>query len=448
MRIFPQIVTRAKIPKNVESVTSIAADKEVRPGDVGVTRDGVESVWRSVERLYRSGFHPSIQLCVRRRGEILIDRAIGYAKGGGPTDSPDAEKVLCTPETPFNVFSASKAVTAMLIHLLDQKHLLHLDDPVCEYIPEFGIHGKQWITIRHVLTHRSGIPNIPPDAMQLSLLESPHEIMQILCECELTWRPGRQLAYHAISGGFVLGEIVRRVTGEDIRTLLDDAIVKPLGFRWMNYGVAAEDVDLVAQNYFTGPIILPPLSIVLRRALGVDFDKAAELSNDPRFLAGIVPAGNLVSTANEMSRFYQLLLNGGELDGVRVFDPRTVRRATSEQSYLEFDLTLGVPVRYGMGFMLGGQWYSFFGPDTRYAFGHLGFINIVSWADPERQISASLMTSGKPFIYPELIHFLEIMRRIGRACPKEADMDWWTGVAGGGQSSTSDSKNTESAFSA
>src|SRR4029077_4444588 len=125
---------------------------------------------------------------------------------------------------------------------------------------------------------------------------------------------------------------------------------------------------------------LPPLSLVLRRALGVGFHEATAMGNDPRFLTAIVPSANVIATANDLSRFYQLLLDGGELDGVRIFDPRTIRRATSEQSYLEFDLTPGLPFRYGMGFMLGGDWFGVFGPDTRYAFGHLGFTNILSWA--------------------------------------------------------------------
>jgi CubicO group peptidase (beta-lactamase class C family) len=126
-----------------------------------------------------------------------------------------------------------------------------------------------------------------------------------------------------------------------------------------------------------------------------------------------------MATANELSRFYQLLLDGGVLDGVRIFEPRTVRRATSEQSYLEFDLTLGIPLRYGMGFVLGGKWFSFYGADTRYAFGHMGFTNIVAWADPERQLAVALLNSGKPLAYPEILWFFDIMRQIGRACPKE-----------------------------
>jgi CubicO group peptidase (beta-lactamase class C family) len=417
LSLLPSIMTRGTVPPSLERVTTRGFEAE--PASVGADPAGIERAWAAVERLYQSGIHPAIQVCLRRRGSVILDRAIGYARGGGPGEGPGAQKVPVTCDTPFNIFSAAKAVTAMVIHLLDQRHLIHLDDPVCEYIPEFGCHGKQWITIRHVLTHRSGIPNVPPHAIDLDLLAAPGDIIDMLCDTHPTWRPGRQVAYHAISGGFVLGEIVRRVTGDDIRTVLDREICKPFGFRWMNYGVAPEDVDLVARNYFTGPPVLPPISILLRRALGVDFRRAIDLSNDARFLTAIIPAGNVVANARELSRFYQLLLGGGELDGVRVFEPRTVRRATSEQSYLEFDLTLGLPLRYGMGFMLGGKWFSLYGLDTQYAFGHLGFTNIVGWADPERQIAGAMMMSGKPLLYPEMYYWFDVMRQINNACPRE-----------------------------
>jgi CubicO group peptidase (beta-lactamase class C family) len=417
LSLFPSIMTRASVPHDVEDVTTVG--EEIDPAEVGADRAGIESVWDAACNLYRSGIHPAIQICLRRRGCVILDRAIGYSHGAGPGDEPGAMKVRATPETPFNIFSAAKAVTAMVVHLLDQRHLIHLDDPICEYIPEFGIHGKQWITIRHVLTHRSGIPNFPPDAMDLDLLREPGQIVEMLCQARPVWRPGRRVAYHAISGGFVLGEIVRRVTGDDIRTVLDREVCRPLGLRWMNYGVKPEDVVRVARSYFTGPPVLPPISLLLRRALGVDFRRVIDLSNDPRFLTAIIPAGNVIASARELSKFYEMLLNGGELGDARIFEARTVRRATSEQSYLEFDLTLGLPIRYGMGFMLGGRWFSLYGPDTEHAFGHLGFTNIVSWADPERQLAGAVMTSGKPLLYPEIYYGFELMRRIGNACPKE-----------------------------
>jgi len=412
-------ITTSRVPLNLESVTSVRRAAEVQPRDVGVTVPAVARVWRAVERLYQTGIHPAMQLCVRRRGQVLIDRAIGHASGNGPDDPPHAKKVLVTADTPFTIFSAAKAVTAMVMHLLDQRHLIHIEDPVCEYIPEFGVRAKQWITIRHVLSHRAGIPNLPAELMNLDLLDNPKHILRVMCDAEPTSRPGRQLAYHAMTGGFILAEVVRRVTGKDIRTFLHEEICQPLGFRWMSYGVAQRDVKRVACNYFTGPPPVPPLSTILDRALGLPFRELVTLSNDPRFLTHVIPSGNIVATADELCRFYQLLLNGGELDGVRIFERRTIHRATSEQSYLEIDFTLGLPFRYSMGFMLGGKWVSLYGPDTQYAFGHVGFTNIVSWADPERQVAAALMTSGKPLLYPQIIYAIDILRQIAAACPKD-----------------------------
>ncbi|MGH7787849.1 MAG: serine hydrolase domain-containing protein, partial [Candidatus Binatia bacterium] len=412
------VITRCRVPADLDSVTSINRAAEVDAAALDVAPDAVDKIWGSVQRLYRSGIHPAIQLCVRRHGEVLIDRAIGHAAGNGPDDPPHGRTLPATYATPFNIYSASKAVTAMLIHLLDQRRLIHLADPVCEYIPEFGCQGKDVITIQHVLTHRAGIPNLPPEIMDLDSLENEDEIVRLLCNAVPTWRPGRRLAYHAITGGFVLGEIVRRVTGKSIRDFLRQEILQPLGFRWMSYGVAPRDVEQVAINHFTGPPLVPPISTMLARALGAPMDRVIALSNDPRFLTAVIPAGNIVSTANELSRFYQLLLNAGTLDGVTVFEPRTIRRAVQEHSYLEFDLTLVLPLRYAMGFMLGGQILSLYGPDTQAAFGHLGFTNIISWADPERQVAGALMTSGKPLVYPELYYLHDIMWQIGTACTK------------------------------
>ncbi|MGE5156036.1 MAG: serine hydrolase domain-containing protein, partial [Betaproteobacteria bacterium] len=281
-------------------MTSRRAAAEIDPREVGVKATAVEDVWRAVERVYRSGVHPAIQLCVRRHGAVLIDRAIGHASGNGPHDSPDARKVRATPDTPFTIFSAAKAVTAMVVHLLDQRNLIRLDDRVCEYIPEFGVHEKQWITIRHVLTHRAGMPNLPPEVMRLEQLRDPAGIVRILCEAEPTSRAGRQLAYHAISGGFILAEVVRRVTGKTIRGFLDQEIVRPLKFRWMGYGVRRRDVRKVAVNYFTGPPPLPPLSWLLERGFGIGLREGVKQSNDPRFLTAIVPSANIVTTADEL----------------------------------------------------------------------------------------------------------------------------------------------------
>jgi CubicO group peptidase (beta-lactamase class C family) len=164
--------------------------------------------------------------------------------------------------------------------------------------------------------------------------------------------------------------------------------------------VSPRHVERVALSYATGPPALPPLSTVLEHALGLPPDEITVRSNDRRFLTGVVPSGNVVTIANEFSRFFELLLAGGELDGVRVLEPRTIRRAISERAFREIDLSLVAPVRHASGFMLGAKAFSLFGPATEEAFGHLGFTNVLGWADPERALSVGLMTSGKPLLHP------------------------------------------------
>ena len=403
-----------------DEVTSRNADAEVEPRTGGLTQEGVDEIWKSVVRLYGTGLQPAIALCVRRRGLIVLDRAIGHLRGNSPGDVQDATRTPIRHDSLFNFFSASKAVTAMVVHLLDERGVLHLDDAVVEYFPEFGRNGKEDVTLRQLLTHRAGIPNVPQARVDVGLLSDPERLLTILCDAKPLSVPGRRLAYHALTGGFVLGEVVRRVTGRDIRRVLREDILGPLGFATFDYGVPAGRVTEVAVNAFTGLPSFPPQSWALERALGLGAREATALSNDPRFLTAIVPSGNIIGTANEASRFFQLLLEEGELDGVRVFERRTVRRAVREQSYLEIDSFLGMPVRYGMGFMLGADHFTPYGPHTPRAFGHVGFTNVIAWADPEREISVGLMTSGKPFITPGQISWLRVARTISRVCAQAA----------------------------
>jgi CubicO group peptidase (beta-lactamase class C family) len=308
----------------------------------------------------------------------------------------------------------------MLIHLLDERGLIHLDDPVAEYVPEFGCNGKERLTIRHILTHRAGIPAVPGKKIDFDTLASPEGIVDMICRAKPLSVPGRRLSYHALTGGYVLAEVARRVTGKDLRQYLRENVSNPLGLAHFDYGVSRAEVDLVAQNAFTGAPPLPPYSWMLERSLGVDIYEAAQLSNEPRFLTALVPSANLIATAETASRFFEVLLRAGEVDGVRIFDRRTVRRAVAEQSYLEIDSFLGAPVRYGMGFMLGSNWFSLYGPDSAHAFGHIGFTAVAVYADPERDISVSLMTSGKPFITPGQLTWLNVARTIAKVCPRDA----------------------------
>ncbi len=414
---IPDPFRRARIPRDLDAVTTVAPEQS--PEDVGLTPEGIGRIWDAVRSLYRSGIHPAIALCVRRHGAVVLDRAIGHARGNGPADAKTADKELATPETPFGIFSASKGTTATLIHLLDERGVLHIGDPIAEYLPRFAENGKANITINHLLSHRAGLAVLPKEAFDLDRIDDWEFQRELMYAARPTSRAGKRQAYHAVSGGSILGEVVREVTGKSIRDVLAAEILGPLGFRWMNYGVDPEDVPRVALNYPTGPVLPPPLSTFLTRALGgIHPDAATRMSNDPRFLTSVLPAASGVSTANELGRFYELLLRGGELDGVRVMEARTIRRARVEQSHLEVDLSLGLPIGFSRGYMLGGKVFSLFGPDTEQAFGHLGWINILGWADPARDISVGMITTGKAALYPEVGRWWQVMNRIGKECSK------------------------------
>jgi CubicO group peptidase (beta-lactamase class C family) len=413
--LVPDPLRRVRVPRDLGAVTVIG-DEDAGAG--GLDAAVAERIWASAVDLYRSGVHPALQLCVRRNGAVAVQRAIGHARGNGPGDPEDTEKVRVDLETPFCVYSTSKAVTAFVVHMLEERGALSISDRIADHIPEYAAHGKGEITIGQVLAHRAGVARISGDALDLDRLADREALVRLLCEVKPAHAPGRLLAYHAVSGGFILGEIVHRVTGKDIRTVLAEEILDPLGFRWGNYGVGTEDLDRVGPSYLTGPPLLPPLSTLLNRALGAPLSTVVEIGNDPRFLSAIVPAANVVTNADELSRFFEIFRCGGELDGVRVIAPSTLRRALTEQSRLEIDLSLGFPSRFGYGLMLGAKVLSLYGRDTDLAFGHLGLTNIMGWADPERGVAVGLVTSGKPTVYPEVHRFFGVMGKIASEVPK------------------------------
>ena len=406
------------MPDDLDSVTT--RGEELPSRDALGGQASIEALWSHLVDVYKTGMHPAIQVCVRHRGDVVLHRAIGHASGNSPADAPDAPTRPVDLETPINIFSAAKSVTAMVIHQLAARGEIHLDDWVSDYIPDFARHGKERITIRHVLAHRAGLPNLPRGALDLDLLDRPGDVLELLCDARLQSRPGRLLAYHAVTGGFVLKEVAERATGRTMRELLREQIAEPMGLRWMNFGVDAAHVAEVAQNAYTGPPPPPPFGSVLDRALGMGLREVVELSNDPRFLTGVLPSANVITTADEMSTFYQCLLDDGRHEGKAVFDRRTVRHAVAEQSWWEIDFTLMAPIRYGLGFMLGNKRMGPFGADTEQAFGHVGLSNVFCWADPERNVSVGLLTTGKPIAASHVVPLFRFIGGIGTTFPKAA----------------------------
>ena len=385
-----------RIPGDVSAYTDIA-DEAQDLAEHGLRADYRDTVWQSVERWYRSGTQPFVGLCVRKRGVPVIHRSIGHSHGTWSINGMSSDAVVGSTQTPVTVFSASKALTALLIHGLAEDKLLDLDQRVAHYLPEFGCNGKKSITISQVLSHQAGIPVMPTD-MPIETVFDQDAVVAALMQSSVQHTVGRGTAYHAVSGGYILGAVAAKVTGQSLNQILRKRLSRPLGLRSLRYGATLNEQNNVATNYSTGRPLRWPVSKLVETALGADWNTVVSLSNRAEFLSTIMPAGNAIGTASEWCTVMELLLNGGSVDNVQVFKPSTIQRATAFKAGSLIDRTLLVPSRYSEGLMLGINPVSLFGPMTGSAYGHLGFINIFCWADPSRELSVALLSTGKSLV--------------------------------------------------
>jgi CubicO group peptidase (beta-lactamase class C family) len=412
----------SQIPHDLESVITIDAKKEVDPQLVDMQQDDIDEIWHNIVKLYKTGVHPGISVSIRRQGKVLMSRGIGHALGNGPDDGPDDEKVLMTPSTPVCLYSTSKGITALLVHMLAEDGLIDVMDPVAFYAPEFAGNGKENITIHQILAHRGGIPGLPSNT-PLDVLWDEDKTWELLCDAQPITTDGSILAYHAITGGFVLERVVRQVTGDDINAYIDKKIRQPMGMKYFTYGIEAQHLDKLAPTYATGPRPGLLLRALLKRALGTpDITSLESMCNDPRFQEAVIPAGNLVGTADEVSNFFQMMLNGGKWGRRRICAQSTVARAVQEFGNRAVDQTLMIPMRFSAGLMLGDEPFGILGPNSSHAFGHLGLINKFAWADPERELSVSLLTTGLPLITHHIPPLVNVIRAIGNRTPKVAEL--------------------------
>lgn len=403
-----------RVPADLEAITDIG-DEEPR----ALNAVAVEQIWNAARQWYRAGMQPAIQLCLRYHGTVVLNRAIGHGWGNGPTDPVDAEQVPVTTGTPFCVYSAAKAISTTVVHMLVERGSFALDDRVCDYLPDYTGHGKERTTIRHVLTHSAGVPFATGPRPDLRRMNDSDYARQKLGELKPIHRPGLLHIYHGLTWGPLVREIVSAATGRNIREILATEILDPLGFRWTNYGVADSDVALVAPSHVTGKPLPAPIAAGLKIALGGSMTQIIPFSNSPMFLTSVVPSSSTVSTAAELSRFAEMLRRGGELDGVRVLRSQTLRTATKPCRRLRPDVATGLaPMRWGTGYMLGSQRFGPFGRDAAAAFGHTGLTNIAIWTDPARGLAAGLVSSGKPGRHPESGRYTALLNRITALIPR------------------------------
>ena len=402
------------VPSNLDAVTSIGAEDHSDIDPLAVQR-----IWQSVRHWYRAGMHPAIQMCLRHNGKVVLNRAIGHGWGNGPQDPPDAEKVAVTTETPFCVYSAAKAISTTVVHMLVERGYFSLDDRVCDYLPNYTSHGKDRTTIRHVMTHSAGVPIHTGPRPDVTRVDDSEYTRQQLAMLKPIYRPGLVHIYHGLTWGPLIREIVSAATGRSIRDILAEEILGPLGFRWTNYGVSLEAVPLVAPSHFTGKPLPAPIAAAFRAAVGGSLERIIPLSNTPLFLTSVVPSSSTVSNAEELSRFAEMLRRGGELDGVRIMSPETLYAATRPVRRLRPDVATGLkPMRWGTGYMLGSNRWGPFGHQTPTAFGHTGLVDIAVWADPARSLAAAIVSSGKPGANREANRYPAVLNRIADEIPQ------------------------------
>lgn len=321
-------------------------------------------------------------LCVVVGDSVVVDLVGGWADAARSTPWPTEGLV--------NLFSVGKAFAAVCVARLVGEGRLGLDDPVAEVWPEFAAHGKNSVTVRQLLAHRAGLPavrrRLPPEAML------DHRLMaEALAAEEPWWPPGTAHGYHTNTFGFLVGELVRRVDGRTLGTVLGDDVAGPLGAE-IFIGLPEREHDRVVDFLWPGVPAPEAEPAGLSRDQLMEFNaysnpsglSGAGVVNTARWRRAEIPSTNGHGSARGVARLYQALAHGGVADGVRVVEEGLLAFFTEEQANGE-DLILHRPSRFGVGFQLT-QPERPLGPGAR-AFGHFGAGGSLGYCDPERGLA-------------------------------------------------------------
>jgi CubicO group peptidase (beta-lactamase class C family) len=326
-------------------------------------------------------------------GDLKVDLTGGVADPA--THAPYTEDTLQL------VFSTTKGAAAVCAHILADRGLLDFDAPVTAYWPEFGQAGKQDVPVRWLLSHRVGLPVVDdPPSLEEVLRWDP--IVECLAAATPVWEPGTSHGYHALTYGWLVGEIVRRVSGVSIGQFFAENVAGPLGLDfWI--GLPAEEQARVSPMIATvpGEGALPDLSklppeilerlgdmanaamspdSLMNRALSLNvvFSLQGQMPwNTDEVRAAQIPAANGITNARSLAKMYAATI--GEVDGVRLLSDEAVKRACEEQSNGR-DECLIVDTRFGLGFFLPSTFSPLAGPTS---FGHAGAGGSLGMADPE-----------------------------------------------------------------
>jgi CubicO group peptidase (beta-lactamase class C family) len=327
-------------------------------------------------------------LCVTVGGRTVLDLWGGWADAAGTRP--------WRPDTLVNVFSIGKGLAAVCAARLAGQASLEMDVPVARYWPEFAAAGKEAITVRQILSHQAGLPAIRRRMPPGSMLDWD-AMTTALAAQEPWWEPGAGHGYHVNTFGFLVGEIVRRATGNTIGTILRQEVAGPAGAD-VHVGLPASAQARAAESIWPGP---PPgedepagLDDTQLMAYNAYFNpgglSGAGVVNTRAWRAAELPSTNAHASARGVARIYTVLAAGGISDGRVMVDPGALAAATTQQVY-GHDLVLGRPSRFGLGFQLT-QPERPLGPGPS-AFGHFGAGGSVGFCDPDTGIGFGYVTN-------------------------------------------------------
>ncbi len=376
------------------------------PATLGMDAHKLAGIVDSFRQQQRSGAFPGGQLVVRRHGRLVLNEAVGTARGIRKDEATPALPVV--PQTPFPSHSCGKPLAAIVIAMLEDRGRLDINAPIAEVLPEFAHNGKEQITTLDVLTHRSGLL-MPHLAGKLELWNDRDAMLRELIAVAPTY-PRGTLAYQPGEYGWILSEIVWRVDGRSLPDYFAEEIATPLGLPALRFGLAGRDLDSLAYQYWFGKdkVMIGGFNAAYR------FE---EMTNARLYFDSLNPAFTLISDAASLAAFYDFILNGGcTASGERLISESTLRQYTTRHVF-GMDKSLKTFLALGRGFMLGTLTPSFYGWwDTGRCFGHAGVFSCLAFGDHDTDLSVAIFTNGNRGIGDVMKRFIPLSHSIRKAC--------------------------------
>lgn len=325
-----------------------------------------------LDGLVARGQARGLQVAAYVDGRLVVDAWAGVADAatGRAVDG----------DTLFPVFSTTKGMMATVIHRLVERGRLDYDWPIARVWPEFAANGKAAITLRQALAHMAGIPQMPGGIGRADLGDWDR-MCAAVAGLTPQWKPGSNMAYHAVTFSWILGEAARRVDGRPVSQMIRDEIARPLGIEDLYVGLPDELDPRVA--VLEDPGATPAPDDGKPQAIPSWITPLAVWMNHPAARRACIPASNGIMSARAIARHYAALLPGG-VDGVELLPPARVRQATALQ-HVDGDPSGEPPMRMGLGYHVGGPG-SGLGPRVT-AFGHGGHGGSMGFADPEYRLA-------------------------------------------------------------